>query len=83
MLSFWEAMGSVSKLNKKNKPLGGDCVTIPKDPWDWYICLHLADFYGFHVGKYTIHGSSGYTTCSWQFCEFVTFLGWRSGPLQK
>ena len=19
----------------------------------WYICLRLADFYGFHVGKYT------------------------------
>ena len=19
----------------------------------WYICLHLVDFYGFHVGKYT------------------------------
>ena len=22
-------------------------------PWDWYISLHLVDFYGFHVGKYT------------------------------
>ena len=21
----------------------------------WYIYLHLVDFYGFHVGKYTIH----------------------------
>ena len=25
----------------------------------WYIYLHLVDFYGFHVGKYTIHGSYG------------------------
>ena len=23
------------------------------DPWEWYIYLHLVDFYGFHVGKYT------------------------------
>ena len=30
-------------------------VSNPKDPWDWYIYLHLVDFYGFHVGKYTIH----------------------------
>ena len=21
----------------------------------WYICLHLAEFYGFHVGKYTLN----------------------------
>ncbi len=26
---------------------------IPYHPWDWYIYLHLVDFYGFHVGKYT------------------------------
>ena len=26
----------------------------------WYIYLHLADFCGFHVGKYTIHGSYGF-----------------------
>ena len=25
----------------------------------WYIHLHLVNFYGFHVGKYTIHGSYG------------------------
>ena len=25
----------------------------------WYIYLHLVDFYGKLVGKYTIHGSSG------------------------
>ncbi len=22
-------------------------------PWDWYVYLHLVDFHGFHVGKYT------------------------------
>ena len=27
----------------------------PYHPWDWYIYLHLVDFYGFHVGKYAIH----------------------------
>ena len=26
---------------------------IPYLPWDRYIYLHLVDFYGFHVGKYT------------------------------
>ena len=26
----------------------------PKDPWDWYIPLHLVNLYGFHVGKYTV-----------------------------
>ena len=26
----------------------------------WYIYLHLVDLYGFHVGKYTIHGWYGY-----------------------
>ena len=26
---------------------------FPKDPWDWYIYLHLLDFYGELVGKYT------------------------------
>ena len=26
-----------------------------------------------NVGKYTIHGSSGYTTCSWQFCDRELF----------
>ena len=25
----------------------------------WYICLHLVDFFGVHVGKYTIHGCYG------------------------
>jgi len=25
----------------------------------WYIYLQLVDLYGFHVGKYTIHGSYG------------------------
>ena len=25
----------------------------------WYIHLHLVNIYGFHVGKYTIHGSYG------------------------
>ena len=34
--------------------------SFPRDPWDWYIYLHLADFYGFHVGKiYQSHGSYG------------------------
>ena len=32
----------------------------PEDPWDWYIYLHLVDFFLMgNVGKYTIHGSSG------------------------
>ena len=26
----------------------------------WYICLHLVDFYGFHVGKHTVHGWYGF-----------------------
>ena len=26
----------------------------------WYISLHLVDFYGKNVGKYTIHGLFGY-----------------------
>ena len=31
------------------------------DPWNWYIIpLQLDDLYGFHVGKYTVHGSYGY-----------------------
>ena len=32
----------------------------PEDPWDWYIYLHLVDFYDkFRYYKYTIHGSYG------------------------
>ena len=45
-------------------------ISTPKDPWDWYIYLHLVDFYGELVGKYTspmdpmetkhsIHGAFG------------------------
>ena len=42
-------------------------ISIPKDPWDWHIYLHLVDFYGFHVGKYyTIHASYGNRTDSSQ-----------------
>ena len=26
------------------------------DPWDWYIYLHLVDYYMVNVGNYTIHG---------------------------
>ena len=40
--------------NKKRKR------TIPHRIHVWYIYLHLVDVYGFHVGKYTIHGSYGY-----------------------
>ena len=34
---------------------------IPKDPWDWYIYLHLADFYGksrwrYHIWILWVHG---------------------------
>ena len=27
---------------------------IPYHPWDWYIYLHLVEFYGINVGKYTV-----------------------------
>ena len=36
---------------KTNIPIGSMYV--------WYIYLHLAKMYGFHVGKYAIHGSYG------------------------
>ena len=39
----------------------------------WYIYLHLVDFYGFHVGKYTIHGS--YRIGSTQSSGFARLAG--------
>jgi len=37
-----------------------DMLKNPWDPWDWYIYLHLDDFYGECIGKYTICGSYAY-----------------------
>ena len=31
-------------------------------PWDWYIYLHLVDYYMVNVGNYTIHGCYGFFT---------------------
>ena len=31
----------------------------PYAPWDWYIYLHLVDFYGINVGQYAILGAFG------------------------
>ena len=35
--------------------MGATKFPHPYHPWDWYISLHLVDFYGINVGKYTIH----------------------------
>ena len=46
-------------INQLKRVLGLNHA-FPLDPWDWYIFLHLAHFYGFHVGKiYQSHGSHG------------------------
>ena len=42
------------------------------DPWDWYMYLHLVDFFMVNVGKDTIHGSHGYGMAI--FCLFREFL---------
>ena len=42
---------------------------FPQDPWDWYIFLHLVAFYGFHVGKYTIHAPYGICIYSIYICR--------------
>ena len=34
-------------------PLGQTDFHFPKDPWDWYIYLHLPYKSTIHVGKYT------------------------------
>ena len=34
-------------------------LTVPDDPWCWYIYLHNWVIYGVNVGKYSIHGWSG------------------------
>ena len=39
---------------------GGTVLYTPEDPWDWYIYLHENHKNQLNVGKYTIHGSSGY-----------------------
>ena len=36
----------------------GSC--FPYHPWDWWVYLHLVDFYGKSIGKYTIHGCYGF-----------------------
>jgi len=33
---------------------------IPYAPWCWNIYLHVLAILGVNVGKYSIHGSSGY-----------------------
>ena len=42
----------------------------------WYIYLHLVDFYGFHVGKYTIHGSYGHGKTPRFFTWFLRTKEW-------
>ena len=38
-----------------------DSFILPYHPWDWYIYLHLVDFYGkCRYCKYTMHGSCGF-----------------------
>ena len=53
----------------------------PYHPWDWYIYLHewlsLMVKYGFHVGKYTIHGWYG-----WGKSFGVNCLGMRHPHLE-
>ena len=42
------------------------------DPWDWYVHLHLGDFYG--KCTYTIHGSSGVKEMFEFFTNFQNHL---------
>ena len=35
-------------------------LSIPEDPWCWYIYLQNWVIYGVNVGKYSIHGAYGY-----------------------
>ena len=56
------------EINKTQKISFEAVVYVPYyAPWDWNIYLHLAKIYGFHVGKYSIHGAS---EC---YCQYVSF----------
>ena len=46
---------STFHVGKYTSPMDGIYV-----PWMVYMFLHLVDFYGKLVGKYTIHGCCGY-----------------------
>ena len=47
------ALATVEALREVAEKVGTTKFPHPYPPWDWYISLHLVDFYGINVGKYT------------------------------
>ena len=83
-LPFWQrfrkselSLDGPSEASLTSKP-----VTIPEDPCIWNIYLHLplnviSNNPNFNVGKYSIHGSSGF--CGWFFWGYVNT--WWGSPV--
>ena len=57
---LWDLSSEIACGEFRAKMAAGDTPCNTHTIQVWYISLHLVDFYGKNVGKYTIHGLFGY-----------------------